>query len=124
MVLPLVHSSLPVMPSSTYSTAGVERSARAAAVRPLSSPRYSPLDAVIPSPLTTMGDSGEAMSRVQPLCSDTLPPSSASFQATMPLPDGETIQRVVPSSQVASAAPAPVLTLAPLPFALTNSGDL
>src|SRR4029079_9615137 len=120
-----------------YSTAGGERCARIAAPTFASPVRYSPLDTAKTTPLTIIGVSGDVRSRdVQPGCSASAPPSSATLNAaiapfvTIPLAAGfapaliapaigARIQRVpCASCQLASAPPA----TSPPPLGETASG--
>ncbi len=139
MVVPLLHSVLPVAASSTCRTAGTDRCARCAAVSGgEAGPRYSPLETAKTMPFTTIGASGDATScDCQPGASDSFPPSSITLNATMRpddagpfcvnvtspvVPDAVVkIQRPPLSSwNVASAVPAPAAVY----FAVDASGVL
>src|SRR6185436_17556942 len=68
MVVPLFQSSLPVLPSSAYKTAGLAA---------------EPPERAKTRPFTTMGGSGAVRSRdAQPGWSDSLPPWSTTLNAT------------------------------------------
>src|SRR5438067_1099920 len=81
---PLFQSSLPVVASSAYNTAGLERWARCAAVTRPSSVRYSPLDSANTTPLTIIGATGDVRSRDTQAGSSVAPPAaSTTVYATM-----------------------------------------
>src|SRR5262245_18789017 len=83
MVAPLDQSSLPVAPSSAYSTAFPDCLARAAAVSLASAERNSPLDVAKTTPLMMVGGNGETSSReVHPVSNAGVPFFSTIFQAT------------------------------------------
>src|SRR5262245_5229347 len=118
MVLPLLHSVLPSAASSTYSTAGVDRCARCAAVSDSeAAPRYSPLDTANTMPLTTIGASGDVMVCDCHACASVgFPATGFTVKATMRAPfvsdEVVKIQRLPPSSwKVASAVPAPAAAI-------------
>src|SRR5262245_35580382 len=94
MVVPLDHSSLPVVPSSAYRTARDERLARSAAVTRGSLERNSPLEVTKTTPLMIVGVNGETRSReAQPGSSASAPFCSTIFQATTaPLVTGPLVE--------------------------------
>src|SRR5437868_15551528 len=95
MVLPLFQNSLPLAASRANSTACDDRCARCAALIWLSLVCNSPLAAANTTPLTTIGVSGEAISRdTHPGCKTVAPFCSASFHAAIPPERGARIQRV------------------------------
>jgi hypothetical protein len=84
MVFPLFHSSLPVAPSSAYTTAGTDFCDRCDAIILASLLRNSPVDTAKTTPLITSGAMGDVRSRdTQPGSSDTAPFCPTTFHATI-----------------------------------------
>src|SRR5512133_51959 len=102
IVLPLLQSSLPVAPSSAYTTAGTDFCARCAAVIFASLVRNSPLDTANTTPLITSGVNGDTMSREAHPGSSV--PESVSFHATI-----APLVTVPFAASLASAETAPAL---------------
>src|SRR5882724_2516560 len=104
MVLPLFHNSFPVDPSSAYRTGADE------------------FAAVKTMPFTTIGESVDGISRdVQPDCSASALPCSASFQVAIPPFEDATSQRVpAASSQLANSPYAAAAYPAPLSEAVST----
>src|SRR5689334_18755277 len=95
MALPLFQRTLPSIASSAYSTALVDRFTRSATLILLSPPRNSPLDTAKITPFTTIGASGDTISRADQPCSKAgLPSLFTIFQVTSLLPAAARIQRV------------------------------
>ena len=102
-MLPLLHNSLPVRPSSAYSTACADFDT----VVFTSLDRNSPLDTANTTPLTTIGGKSETRSRDDQPCSIAGTPFwSTTFNAAMWFPEGASTQRVPSASCQVANAPA------------------